>query len=77
MRCKMVKTEKQFAASSCANCDDENFEAETHTTPVFHGLLALTEPKSSWVAKWHGLDNYVPGLYALSVVGSVSAAADR
>lgn len=76
LRCKMVKTEKQFQ-DGCANCDEESFEPETHTTPVFHGLLALTEPKSSWVAKWHGLDNFVPGLYALSVVGSLSAAADR
>ena len=42
------------------------------TSQVYEGLITLADPKSSWVAKWQRLDAYVPGVYAVKVVGIVS-----
>lgn len=41
------------------------------TSANFNGVIGLTDPAKSWVAKWQRLDKYVPGLYAVQVVGSV------
>lgn len=32
----------------------------------------MLDPAKSWVAKWQRLDGYVPGVYAVKVVGLVS-----
>ena len=42
------------------------------TSQVYEGLITLADPKSSWVAKWQRLDTYLPGVYAVKVVGNVS-----
>ncbi len=42
------------------------------TSQVFDGLITLADPVSSWVAKWQRLEGYVPGVYAVKVVGLVS-----
>lgn len=39
------------------------------TSQVFEGLIALSEPRKSWVAKWQRLDGYVKGVYATKVNG--------
>ena len=39
------------------------------TSQVFEGLITLNDPRSSWVARWQRLDAYVPGVYAVKVVG--------
>lgn len=41
------------------------------TSANFNGLIALTTPKSSWVAKWQRVDGYVPGMYAVQVIGTL------
>jgi len=41
------------------------------TSQVFEGLLTLADPTTSWVAKWQRLSNYVPGVYAVKVVGTL------
>ncbi|KAL9595074.1 MAG: hypothetical protein Q9179_005128 [Wetmoreana sp. 5 TL-2023] len=41
------------------------------TSQVFEGLITLADPSSSWVAKWQRLDGYVPGVYAVKVVGQL------
>lgn len=38
---------------------------------MFEGLITLGDPKASWVAKWQRLSNYVPGIYAVKVVGQL------
>ena len=38
---------------------------------MYEGLITLAEPHTSWVAKWQRLDKYVPGVYAVKVVGSL------
>lgn len=39
------------------------------TSQVFEGLITLGDPQNSWVAKWQRLTQYVPGVYAVKVVG--------
>ena len=31
----------------------------------------MGDPTQSWVAKWQRLDSYVPGVYAVKVVGQL------
>ena len=38
---------------------------------MFEGLIALSDPKKSWVAKWQRLDGYVRGVYATKVSGQL------
>lgn len=42
------------------------------TSQVFEGMISMAEPSDSWVAKWQRIQGYVPGLYAVKVVGIVS-----
>lgn len=62
----------------CPNCEAVlnlrgNSEAiQDCTSQVFEGLVALADERASWVARWQRLDGYVPGTYAVKVVGSVS-----
>ena len=42
------------------------------TSSVFEGLMTMADPEASWVAKWQRLQGYVPGTYAVKVVGVVS-----
>ena len=46
------------------------------TSGVFEGLITLTNPAQSWVAKWQRLNGYVAGVYAVKVVGYVSRPCD-
>jgi transcription elongation factor SPT4 len=39
------------------------------TSQVFEGLICLSDPSKSWVAKWQRLTQYVPGVYAVKIVG--------
>jgi len=47
------------------------------TSQVFEGLITLADPTSSWVAKWQRLESYIPGVYAVKVVGIVSQSLNR
>lgn len=42
------------------------------TSGVFEGLITLSDPEKSWVAKWQRIDKYVKGLYAVKVSGILS-----
>jgi len=37
-------------------------------------MVAMMEPRESWVSKWQRIDKLVPGCYAVKVHGEVSAA---
>jgi len=41
------------------------------TSQVFDGVITLGDPSSSWVAKWQRVDGYVPGIYAVQVIGTL------
>src|SRR5438874_1728896 len=74
--CLLVKTYQQFDAEGCENCDKGEFSVKDKvddcTTMAFEGLMAMTWPERSWVARWQFVSNFVPGVYALKVKGDVS-----
>ncbi|KAK5944653.1 transcription elongation factor spt4 [Knufia obscura] len=77
MVCSIVQTQKQFYTSGCPNCEEivqlrgsEDAIAEC-TSKVFDSLITLADPKTSWVAKWLRLSEYVPAVYAVKVNGSL------
>lgn len=78
MVCSFVQAEQQFRIQGCPNCEDflelrgSADAVQDCTSAVFEGIITLTDPASSWVAKWQRLQGYVPGLYATKVVGIVS-----
>ena len=38
-------------------------------TAHFTGLVSVFNPESSWVAKWNGLRDLKPGIYAVKILG--------
>lgn len=71
------KTLDQFEQEGCDNCDRYlHFKSNRDlvydcTSANFDGLIALMDPKDSWVAKWQRIESYVPGMYAISVSGDL------
>eukprot|EP00900_Chrysochromulina_parva_P022942 jgi/Chrpa1/5281/Chrysochromulina_OHIO_Genome00006718-RA len=41
------------------------------TSANFDGMVAMMKPHESWVARWQGITNWVPGCYALRVKGTL------
>ncbi|MCJ1393816.1 hypothetical protein MMC18_006692 [Xylographa bjoerkii] len=69
---------QKFVRDGCPNCE-AFLELANHpdavqecTSQVYEGLITLADPSTSWVARWQRLDGYVPGVYAVKVVGMVS-----
>jgi len=77
MVCSIVQTQSRFVSYGCPNC--ESFlELANHpeaiaecTSQVYEGLITLADPGQSWVARWQRLEGYVPGVYAVKVVGQL------
>eukprot|EP00871_Galdieria_phlegrea_P002553 jgi/Galph1/3299/GphlegSOOS_G1978.1 len=74
MVCGLVKTFNQFVVYGCENCpgliDTRATDRErvaTVTTSLFSGLISVTKPLDSWVAKWQRVSRLVPGCYAIAV----------
>jgi transcription elongation factor SPT4 len=63
--CSILLTLSQFSETGCPNCQDLLSSAHDGTTANWEGLIAVVEPKDSWVSKWQGLTSFVPGLYAV------------
>ena len=81
--CLLVKTYKQFMEEGCENCvkafdmkEDPEKIAEV-TTASFEGLMAMTVPDKSWVARWQFVQHFIPGVYAIKVKGDVSETTAR
>ena len=61
----------------CPNCEailglQNNSDAiQECTSQVYEGLISMGDPEQSWVAKWQRLEKYVPGVYAVKVVGTL------
>jgi len=77
MVCSIVQSGSEFYRNGCPNCEEiltlrnSQDAIQECTSQVFEGLIALIDPKTSWVAKWQRLTNYVPGIYAVKVVGQL------
>jgi transcription elongation factor SPT4 len=50
---------------------DNPERANMCTTAFFEGEVAIMDPRESWAAKWIRVDNYLPGVYAISVTGTL------
>ncbi|EXJ62777.1 hypothetical protein A1O7_03216 [Cladophialophora yegresii CBS 114405] len=77
MVCSIVQSDQEFYRNGCPNCEEilllrNNRDAIGEcTSQVFEGLIALNDPKTSWVARWQRLTEYVQGIYAVKVVGTL------
>ena len=77
--CHLVKTLPQFQKEGCDNCKFKGNILNEKLTSKFKGLIAITDPKKSWSAKYLGkrkknkiynnyfIDNLIPGFYCLSI----------
>lgn len=75
--CAVVLPQSGFLSHGCPNCDfldlaHSSDAVQECTSSVFEGTIALSDPKTSWVARWQRVDKYVPGVYAVKVVGQLS-----
>lgn len=77
MVCSIVQTTSDFLRHGCPNCEaylqltNSPDAVQECTSQVFDSLITLGSPHDSWVAKWQRLTNYVPGVYAVKVVGTL------
>ncbi|MCJ1306961.1 Transcription elongation factor SPT4 [Agyrium rufum] len=77
MVCSIVMHSSKFLRDGCPNCEayldlaGHPDAVQECTSQVFEGVITLNKPKASWVAKWQRLDTYVPGIYAVKVVGKL------
>ncbi|PNS13834.1 hypothetical protein CAC42_1325 [Sphaceloma murrayae] len=73
--CSIVQTTTRFYNGGCPNCESflelagNSDSIQDCTSQVFEGLITMSDPGSSWVAKWQRLEGYVPGVYAVKVQG--------
>ena len=78
--CNLIKTEKQFIQAGCDNCKmyvTRNYGFVDYTTPNFEGLIAITDPKTSWISRHLNLSSCVRGTYALKVRSKAVEGMDR
>ena len=52
--CHLVKTLAQFNKEGCDNCHYQRSEVSDKITSKFKGIIAITDPKKSWSAKYLG-----------------------
>ncbi|KAF8309893.1 transcription initiation protein spt4 [Clavulina sp. PMI_390] len=76
--CSIVMSSADFRKHGCPNCDEiiqlQGAEADKvlrATSAQFDGVIALTNPTDSWVARWQRVGTYVKGLYAVRVTGRI------
>ncbi|KAJ3020514.1 UNVERIFIED_CONTAM: Transcription elongation factor SPT4 [Siphonaria sp. JEL0065] len=73
--CGLIKTSAQFKHDGCNNCEDvleltgSNKRVSECTSAQFDGVIGLTQPDASWVARWQRCDKFTKGLYAIRVSG--------
>lgn len=77
MVCTIVLPQSTFVQSGCPNCESaleltgSPDAVNECTSSNFNGTLALMNPERSWVGKWQRLEGYVPGIYAVQVIGTL------
>ena len=72
----LVKTEDQFYREGndnvpCLNMMNDRDMVQQCTSANFDGLIAIMKPPESWAARWQGIQDFVPGCYALRVRGTL------
>ena len=51
-QCHLIKTDAQFRKEGCENCKISKNAIEERITGKFKGMIAITDPKRSWAAKY-------------------------
>ncbi|KAK0419258.1 hypothetical protein QR680_014044 [Steinernema hermaphroditum] len=75
--CSLIKTVDQFELDGCDNCDrflqmkNDTEKVYECTSANFDGMIAACMPTDSWVCKWQKIGDKAPGVYAVSVSGSL------
>jgi len=76
--CSAIKSALMFEEQGCDNCDNlvgmrgDPDKVDQCTSANFDGMIALTDPEDSWVGRWQGIKTTKPGLYAISVSGTLN-----
>jgi len=71
-------TSTDFKKEGCPNCEEivqiqgSAEKVAKSTSAQFDGIIALTNPPESWVARWQRTGKYVQGLYAVRVTGRIT-----
>ena len=66
IHCKIVMDTKRWRdLGRCPNCPSSG--GFTETTDDFQNCIGQIYPKMSWVAQYQGIQNLIPGIYAMSV----------
>ncbi|KIV98650.1 uncharacterized protein PV09_09565 [Verruconis gallopava] len=77
MVCSIIRPQADFLKDGCPNCEEALQMAGSHdtvsecTSSNFNGIIALMDEKNSWVARYHRLEGYKPGMYAVQVIGNL------
>mmetsp|Transcript_4937 Transcript_4937/g.8151 ORF Transcript_4937/g.8151 Transcript_4937/m.8151 type:complete len:125 (-) Transcript_4937:182-556(-) len=76
LRCSLLKSYEQFYENGCENCAFLNLgqskrNIDQCTSTYFEGVISMLDPRGSWVARWQRIDNCVPGMYAVEVIGEL------
>ena len=58
-QCHLVKTSAQFQKEGCENCKISKNAIEDKITGKFKGIIAITDPRKSWAAKYLEKSNYI------------------
>ena len=74
LRCKLILPSNQFYTEGCSNCPTSDFQGdrqavEQGTTKNFTGCVGIADMQSSWVARHIQVEQYKPGMYAITVQG--------
>ena len=56
--CHLIKTLAQFQKDCCDNCSYKKNELSEKLTSKFKGMIAITDPKTSWAARYLGKSKY-------------------
>jgi len=77
MVCSIIQLQSKFISDGCPNCEPIlNMSGSPDivldvTSANFNGTIAVMDPSVSWVAKWQRVDQYVTGMYAVQVIGTL------
>lgn len=78
MVCGIILAQARFLNEGCPNCDqylgmlNAPDVVEECTSQVYEGTISMMQPTASWGARYTRLQDYVPGVYAVKVIGTVS-----
>ena len=63
-QCHLLLTQNQWSKRSWQTCPNN---CMNDRTSEFSGIIAMLQPRGSWVAKWNQMSDYVPGIYAIHI----------